>query len=522
MNGNGGANGVATAIPVDESLRLSIATDANASVLQRMDSHFLHVLTSASHVSMYKLEAKNWERYDVEGSTFIYQRDVVPEYRIFCLNRRSTDNFCLDIVPGAADIELVNEKMIAFPGTNGDIFGMWFYVQEELRMFHDAFSAIVRGDHVPPLPRTHRANNNNNSNANHKKESPKKKARNPAEPKHQKNIPAQQQTTANHTAPAAPVPSPAPVPVQASGFSLQRFFPNLQPTANGVIGSSIPAKAHDVTVAESSAGPTQQERKAEPSMTNVSFGHYSASVPLNVPNVRSEPPPVEQPNLNSNPNGIGNAAFMNLFQGKPAMPTGSPLQNVMGSGPALVANPIGLGPMPNGTMSPSIVPGANRGVGRPAHSMPMMLPGAPPGMSIPSIPGIPGMHPAHFQALQVQQHMAYLAHQRAQVQHFPPQHVMPNMMPVMANGVSVSAPTPAGDAILGMLKPNSVASPKREEKTNSKSAGDIGAALGAMKLSESDERNMNKAEFRAVVQRMLSDKKLFDSAYATYISRENK
>jgi len=243
MNANGAAP-----IPMDESLRLSIATDANASVLQRMDGDFLHVLTSASHVSMYRLEEKNWERYDVEGSTFIYQRRCHPSYRIFCLNRRSTDNFCLDIVAGTTDIEVVNEKMIAFPGPDGDIFGMWFYVAEELQMFHQAFTKIVQGIHVPPLPRRHSGNTNNNtknSNSN-KKESPKKKARNPSEPNLQKQLKHHRQAT-------APPPLPQPAAVPPSGFSLQRFFPNLQPTANGVIGAAIPAKAktHDVSLAES-------------------------------------------------------------------------------------------------------------------------------------------------------------------------------------------------------------------------------------------------------------------------------
>jgi len=105
-------------------------------------------------------------------------------------------------------------------------------------------------------------------------------------------------------------------------------------------------------------------------------------------------------------------------------------------------------------------------------------------------------------------------------------HMMPNInMNGMNNNNNGDIPNGksnghAGDAILGMLKPNSVAKSPEKRNAVAESARDIGTALSNMKLD--GVKAMNKAEFRAVVQRMLSDKKLFDNAYGTYISIEKK
>ena len=91
----------------------------NLSVLKRSDAFIERVLSSATHVAMYKLVEHNnqgdtWERCDVEGALFIVERnndqlkDKEGRFRLVIVNRKSPQNYWDDIVVGNKDVELNN------------------------------------------------------------------------------------------------------------------------------------------------------------------------------------------------------------------------------------------------------------------------------------------------------------------------------------------------------------------------------------------------------------------------------
>ena len=51
---------------------------------------------------MYKFIANEWDKTDIEGTMFVYERNCEPRYGFLILNRRSANNW---IQPVAADID---------------------------------------------------------------------------------------------------------------------------------------------------------------------------------------------------------------------------------------------------------------------------------------------------------------------------------------------------------------------------------------------------------------------------------
>ncbi len=580
-NGNG--------VAVDPQLRKEIATEVNVSVLRRMDPNFRHVVQTASHATLYKWKGKEWERCDVDGTTFLYERasdDGSPnstKYRILCINRRSPENFSHDVQRcSPADIEVVSDNtMITFPAKNGDIYGMWFYVPDELRPFHETLCAVASGKTVPALP--HRrtdasgaeskgARNGTTQTRGRKKESPRRKAR--ISPKNTR--PAASANGANGVSQEhVSVGNGGGGPLKDN--SLQRFFPNLQPTSNGVIGSVLPVPAHDAAAMERTQsvrtnglvnGRTGAGSGGQVSVVNATELEKSTALPFStrngvaMNNERSRQPVSDR----------GTISITELLH-QAASARSLPLTHQDPGYPRPVASSPGSVPIP-----PTMMGQVHRTVGQ-VHPSPMSNP-VPAAPHIPHMPQMtaglqglptvlaavpPGVHPAHTQHQQVQ--MALLAHQHMQ-QHphlrsplLHPQQVFPGQLQDLrrmsmgiANGVQpggipvtvvpkVPVPTSgtpnngiispngsrsgfdgnAGNAILGMLKSDGIQNNgARVEESKlvspTEAVRQVASSIGSMKLQGSGSETLTKAEFRAVVQRMLSDQKLFDSAYNTYRS----
>ncbi|ORX90235.1 DCP1-domain-containing protein [Basidiobolus meristosporus CBS 931.73] len=100
---------------------------ANLNVLQRLDRRISEILDSSSHVVVYKFDndTQSWTKKNVEGTMFLFKREVSPKYGFFVMNRLSIDNFIV-YLNGNMDLQITTDFIIYRTGEE-DIHGIWMY-----------------------------------------------------------------------------------------------------------------------------------------------------------------------------------------------------------------------------------------------------------------------------------------------------------------------------------------------------------------------------------------------------------
>ena len=68
---------------------LSAKAARNLSVLKKIDSNVLEIISEASDTAIYKFDAsqKKWDRYGVQGAVFITQNIQAPFHSLIVLNK---------------------------------------------------------------------------------------------------------------------------------------------------------------------------------------------------------------------------------------------------------------------------------------------------------------------------------------------------------------------------------------------------------------------------------------------------
>ena len=64
----------------------------NLASLQRIDPYISHILMAASRVRLYKFMYTEWEKANIEGSLFVYERKCEPCFGFIILNQLSETN----------------------------------------------------------------------------------------------------------------------------------------------------------------------------------------------------------------------------------------------------------------------------------------------------------------------------------------------------------------------------------------------------------------------------------------------
>ena len=81
----------------------------NLASLQRIDPYISHILMAASRVRLYKFMYTEWEKANIEGSLFVYERKCEPFFGFMILNQLPETN---EIQPITKDsIELHDESV---------------------------------------------------------------------------------------------------------------------------------------------------------------------------------------------------------------------------------------------------------------------------------------------------------------------------------------------------------------------------------------------------------------------------
>lgn len=519
-------------VKANATRRHAITAEMNLSVLRRLDPAVTAVLCSSSQVAVYELptssgddSAVGWQRCEIEGSLYIVSRASSGEdeasHRVVVVNRKSRDNFVDDITPSGMELETA-QQMIMYKNAAGRVLGLWFYVAEELNVVFECMSAVADGRPPPPPPppvgpvpaatppalaRVAAAPPPNVDGKTGRKA--KQGASNP-----------KRKAPAARAAPVSPAVARAgngataessPTEQIAAGDSLARFFPNMKLT-NGVCGESPPANAKRApTISDNgaveSSGPIVVEPPAESASPTV--------------------PPISAP--------------LNL------MP---PHSSMNGSHPTA---PAAMPPMPPAVMPPPQFAAAPvpPTVHYHHHANAMMM-----NMSMLQRKDLmlsnhiqQALHASNNSLADVQQSMYHTQRAqnlqgqqmqiRQQISHLQPQLAMaqsqamaglharaappmPQGLPPMSSPPRIAQNLPA--VVTSSTETNGVSSfadkpkPQRllSEEENAAVAGKAVTLAAGQSFAPSSV--MDKSQFRGLLQRMLSDNKLFECAYAAHVT----
>lgn len=509
-------------VEADAARRHAITAGMNLSVLRRLDPAVTAVLCSSSQVAVYELpnsggddSPAGWQRCEIEGSLYVVSRasaEGEASHRVVVVNRKSRDNFVDDITPSGMELETA-QQMIMYKNAAGRVLGLWFYVAEELDAVYEVVNAVAEGrpprpppTAPAPLPAPVAAAGGNADGKPGKKtkqssSNPKRKA--PAA--RAAPIPPAEAPAGNGTS----VEDPSSTKIAADD-SLARFFPNLKLT-NGVAGESPPANAKRAP----SAADTEVVDSGSPAVAEQATVTASAEAPHGQPPVNLMP-------LDSSINGSNPTASI----GMSSMP------------PATL-------PPPQFALNPMQVPHYQRHANALMMNMSMlqrqdlMLSSQiQQAVMHASTNGLADMQQSMYHTQQAQNLQRQQMQTRQQIAHLQPQLAMaqsqaiaglhpratPPVPQAFAPGGSPAGVTQSPPAVAASsAEANGVVHPADDKKaqrplSEEENAAVAGKAATVAGQSFAPSTIMDKGQFRGLLQRLLSDSKLFDCAYAAHVT----
>lgn len=97
--------------------------------LKRMDAGFLGTVLVTGKACIYRFQDR-WIEMGIEGPLYLYTRNAHPLHRLLVLNRKSLNDFKMDI-PDRFNCES-KERFIIFNSENREAaFGFWFEDEED-------------------------------------------------------------------------------------------------------------------------------------------------------------------------------------------------------------------------------------------------------------------------------------------------------------------------------------------------------------------------------------------------------
>jgi len=111
----------------------------NLASLQRIDPYIAGILMSSPQVAIYKYVGTEWEKTNIEGTLFVYERKCEPCFGFLVLNRLSTTNL---IQPITKDIELQDKTPFLLYKTK-EIHGIWFYESNNCQKLFVMMNSVI-------------------------------------------------------------------------------------------------------------------------------------------------------------------------------------------------------------------------------------------------------------------------------------------------------------------------------------------------------------------------------------------
>lgn len=122
----------------------------NLATLKRYDSDAVSIIDKATQVALYKysLDLSEWEKTDIQGTFFIYQRSGQPSHSCLVLNRLNINNLTQ---PLTSDLEFrCQTPFLLYRNGKGEIFGLWFFYDKECTRLSSRMEALCSSAENPP------------------------------------------------------------------------------------------------------------------------------------------------------------------------------------------------------------------------------------------------------------------------------------------------------------------------------------------------------------------------------------
>ncbi|KAL9960178.1 hypothetical protein ACROYT_G033595 [Oculina patagonica] len=105
----------------------------NLSAIKKTDQYAVNIVDNASQVALYKFngDKQAWEKTDVEGALFVYNRSTTPTSAFFIMNRLNMNNM---MEPITNNMEFkIQDPFLLYRNITREIFGIWFYDSDECK-----------------------------------------------------------------------------------------------------------------------------------------------------------------------------------------------------------------------------------------------------------------------------------------------------------------------------------------------------------------------------------------------------
>ncbi|XP_028308697.1 mRNA-decapping enzyme 1A [Gouania willdenowi] len=118
--------------------------------LQRQDPYINKLLDVTGQVALYNFNSKGneWEKTDIEGTLFVYERSASPHHGFTIMNRLSTENL---VEPINKDLEFqLQDPFLLYRNGNLGIYSIWFYDKKDCQRIAQLMLKIVKheADHA--------------------------------------------------------------------------------------------------------------------------------------------------------------------------------------------------------------------------------------------------------------------------------------------------------------------------------------------------------------------------------------
>jgi len=117
----------------------------NLKALKKVDPYIISIEAHSSQVALYKFHPGkgDWEKTEVEGTLFVYQREAEPQYGFTIMNRLNMDNL---VEPVTKELDFqVQTPFLLYRNHAGDIYGIWFFEQVECERVGKKIELLVKG-----------------------------------------------------------------------------------------------------------------------------------------------------------------------------------------------------------------------------------------------------------------------------------------------------------------------------------------------------------------------------------------
>lgn len=122
----------------------STELNINLKALRRVDPCIMEIVAHSSQVALYKFSSGkgDWDKTEVEGTLFVYQREAEPHYGFTIMNRLNMDNL-VEPVTKELDFQL-QTPFLLYRNHTGSIYGIWFYEQAECEEVGKKIEELVK------------------------------------------------------------------------------------------------------------------------------------------------------------------------------------------------------------------------------------------------------------------------------------------------------------------------------------------------------------------------------------------